>query len=114
MELLPKCIEATLPRLREQEGKGGDAIVHVKLFTPWSYWTWYATEYDPDERLFFGLVCGQETELGHFSLDEIEQIRGPAGLRIERDINWKPKPFKEILDYRYKFGEASEGGDETV
>ena len=29
------------------------------------------------------------------SADELEAIRGPGGLRIERDIYWTPKPLKD-------------------
>lgn len=102
MELFPKHLEETLPALGAQEGKGEEAIAHVKFFTPWSHWTWYASEYDPAERVFFGLVVGNETEYGYFSLDELEAIRGPGGLRIERDLFWTPRPLgacrpKEVL-----------------
>jgi hypothetical protein len=95
MRLLTPELERTLPPLRSTDGVGDRAIARVKFFTPWTCWTWYATEYDPAERLFFGKVVGLETELGYFSLDELEAIRGPAGLTIERDPNWIPKPLAE-------------------
>lgn len=95
MKLLPKHIERVLPPLYSQEDKGGDAVALVKFFTPWTGWTWYASEYDPDKRLFFGVVIGQEREFGYFSLDELEAIEGPADLRIERDLHWSPRPLKE-------------------
>jgi hypothetical protein len=93
--LLPPDVAAKLPPLYFNEGQGEDAIALLKLFTPWTTWTWYATEYNPEQRLFFGLVVGQERELGYFSLDELEALRGPGGLRIERDLNWEPRPLKE-------------------
>jgi len=95
MELLPTEIAKQLPPLRSQEEKGSDAIAEVKFFTPWSSWTWYASEYDPEHRMFFGVVVGLEREFGYFSLEEIEGIRGPGGLQIERDLHWKPRPLKE-------------------
>ncbi|MHC4637819.1 MAG: DUF2958 domain-containing protein [Planctomycetota bacterium] len=58
-------------------------------------WTWCATEYDPDERLFFGLVYGLEREWGYFSLDELESIKGPFGVGIERDRFFSPKPISQ-------------------
>ena len=67
-----------------------DPMVHVKWFTPDSSWTWFVTEYDPAERLCFGLVDGLECELGYFSVDEVESVRGPFGLRVERDLYFKP------------------------
>lgn len=95
--LMPPEIAAQIPPLYSQEEQGDDAIAHLKLFTPWTNWTWYASEYDPEERLCFGVVVGHERELGYFSLTELEAIRGPGGLRIERDLYWMPKPLKECL-----------------
>jgi hypothetical protein len=92
MELLPQEIRETLPELCSQEKQGWGAIAHVKFFTPDSHWTWWASEYDPDTRTFFGLVQGFERELGYFSLDDLEQITGPLGLRVERDLYWTPRP----------------------
>ncbi len=53
-------------------------------------------QYDPAERLCFGLVCGQVDELGYFSLDELRTVRGPLGLRIERDLWWQPAPLSRV------------------
>jgi hypothetical protein len=50
MELLPKDIERLLPPLYSQEDKGDDAVAQIKFFTPWTGWTWYASEYDPAKR----------------------------------------------------------------
>jgi hypothetical protein len=99
MKLLPKAIEKKLPPLGSQDGRGKSAVVHVKLFTPDAQWTWYATEYDPKSRTFFGLVDGFERELGYFSLDELEEVVGPIGLKIERDMYWTPKPLSEIEEF---------------
>lgn len=96
MKLLTKAIEKNLPNLYSQDGLGMDAVAQVKFFTPDSTWTWFATEYDPRERKFFGLVQGLEEELGYFSLDELEETRGPMGLPIERDLRFQPKPLKEV------------------
>jgi len=95
MKLLTKEIREKLPPLYSQDGLGGKAVVHVKFFTPDSSWTWYATEFDGEDR-FFGLVDGQEKELGYFSLKELESVRGPLGLPIERDLHWQPKTLAEI------------------
>lgn len=95
MELLPPGVAATLPPLYRQEERGDHALARVKFFTPWTSWTWYASEYDPEDRIFFGVVVGHERELGYFALDELEAIRGPGGLGIERDLYWTPKPLKD-------------------
>ena len=96
MRLLTKEIRKKLPALFSQEEKGLDAMVVVKFFTPWTNWTWYATEFD-GEDLFFGLVDGHEKELGYFSLSELESVSGPAGLKIERDVYFYSKPVKEFM-----------------
>lgn len=67
----------------------------VKYFTPDSSWTWYATEFDGQDT-FFGLVQGLEEELGYFSLAELQQVRGPLGLPIERDLHFQPTPLSQL------------------
>ena len=110
MKLLPKEIREQLPPLYSQDGKGGKAVVYVKYFTPSSSWTWFATEGEPvlDESgkevdfKFFGLVEGHEKELGYFVLSELEEVRGPMGLPIERDLHFKPKMLEEIAPEMFK------------
>jgi len=61
----------------------------VKLFTPDSNCTWLLAELDPlDPEIGFGLCdLGQGfPELGSVRLSELESIRGPLGLRVERDF----------------------------
>jgi len=65
----------------------------VKLFCPWGGATWLLTELDPDAPdIAFGLCdLGQGfPELGCVSLAELEAVRGPGGLRIERDLTFTP------------------------
>jgi len=95
MKLLTKANLKALPPLYSQDGKGEDALAQVKFFTPWSNWTWYASEYDPATRTFFGVVEGPERELGYFQLDELASVTGPWGLAVERDLHFKPTPLKD-------------------
>ena len=92
--LLPDDIAASLPPLYATE-KEADPLARVKLFTPDSSWTWFLTEFDPSERRCFGLVMGHERELGYFSLTELESVRGPLGLPIERDLFFQPCPLSK-------------------
>ena len=94
MKLMTKEILNRIPALYSQE-EAKDPTVHVKFFAPWTNWTWYATAYDPEERIFFGRVDGFESELGNFSLDELESVNGPMGLKIERDAHFGPKLLSE-------------------
>ena len=94
-ELMPESVAQTIPPLYATENDP-DPIAQVKWFTPDSSWTWYVLEYDPHERLCFGWVEGLEKELGYFALAEIEHIRGPMGLPVERDLYWSPTPLSEL------------------
>lgn len=93
-ELLPQSIQESLPPLYSQEYVA-DPVVYVKFFTPDSNWTWYATEYDPERGIFFGLVRGFEEELGYFLMAELKDGLGPYGLHIERDEHFSPMPLSE-------------------
>ncbi len=92
MPLLTPALRASLPPLYGQEATP-DPVVYARFFTPDSNWTWLATEFDPEEGRFFGLVDGFEAELGYFLLEELETSRGPHGLPIERDVHFTPRPL---------------------
>ena len=90
MKLITKEIEAKLIKspLYSHEGNPRPDVI-VKFFTPWTNWTWYVIEGEKQEEgdwLFFGLVEGHETELGYFTLSELQSVKGPGGLTIERDM----------------------------
>jgi hypothetical protein len=98
MKLITKAIERTLPKRYSQENNPNPNAV-VKFFTPWSNWTWYVLEGEKQEDgdyLFFGYVVGHDSELGYFSLNELMSVRGPVGLKIERDLWFKPTPLNDI------------------
>jgi Protein of unknown function (DUF2958) len=73
----------------EKDGNTPDHVPVLKLFTPRGGCTWLLTEYDPEERKFFGLCdLGQGyPELGYVSRDEIEEtaFRDNLVQIIERD-----------------------------
>jgi hypothetical protein len=107
MKLLTEELRAQLPPLYSQE-KNKDPTVYVKFFCPWSNWTWFATEGEQDEEdfRFFGYVCGHEEEWGYFVLSAMEEVRGPGGLTIERDLYFKPGPFSQVIaQYRRQRGQ---------
>jgi len=94
--LLDDESRAKLPALYSTEKLGDEAIAQVKFFTPDSGYTWYVTEFD-GEDICFGLVAGHELELGYFSVAELETVRGPLGLPIERDLYYEAKPIGELI-----------------
>ena len=115
MKLLTKEIRNQLPPLYGQDGKGGKAIVHLKLFTPDSSFTWLITEGSPIiedgvevDFQFFGLVEGHCKELGYVNLSQLEGVKGPLGLPIERDLHWEPKTLEEIAPEMFTEAEENE------
>ncbi len=96
-KLLDDESKEKLPPLYSGEEQGLDAIAQVKFFTPDAQWTWYASEYDGEDSLF-GLVNGLELELGYFSLKELQSVKGPFGLPVERDLHYEPKSLRELQD----------------
>lgn len=46
----------------------------VEVWESYTGWYWFATEI-VEMNVAFGLVRGQETEWGYFSLDELEALR---------------------------------------
>lgn len=86
MKLITKEIERQLL-------KGGGTPV-LKLFCPWGSATWLISEMNSeDHNMLFGL-CDLGLgfpEIGWVYLSELEEIRGPLGLKIERDLHFKPE-----------------------
>ena len=103
MMLLTQKIKKRLPKLYETENvPQGEKIAYVKLFTPDSSWSWFILEGEEREDgdfLMFAWVIGLEREFGYLSLRELESVRGPLGLPIERDLHFKPRPLKEVMAY---------------
>ena len=87
--------DTVIPPLYATENET-DPVAHVKFFTPDGSWSWYVLEYDPVSRECFGYVDGFEGELGYFSLEELESVRGGLGLCIERDIAFTGMRLSEI------------------
>jgi len=97
MQLLTKELREKLPELYANESNDPkDIPIIVKFFTPWTQWTWFATEFDGEDQ-FFGYVKGLENELGYFSLSEMQAIQGPFGLRIERDRHFGKHSLEEVM-----------------
>lgn len=79
--------------IAQEEGRAEpDLFPVVKLFTPDANATWLLTELDPEAPdIAFGL-CDLglgHPELGSVAISEIESIRGPLGLPVERDLHFK-------------------------
>jgi len=103
MKLLTEKIKKRLPKLYETENVPlEEKLVHAKLFTPDSSWTWYVIEGQEQEDgdfLLFAWTIGLEKEFGYVSLRELESLRGPLGLPVERDIFFKPRLLREVMAF---------------
>jgi hypothetical protein len=85
MKLFTKEIEEKLTKA----GYDGSRPI-CKLFVPWGAGTWLVT--GEEEGILYGWGClgmGFVEWGGLFSREEVEAIRGPAGLKIERDRHFK-------------------------
>ena len=90
MRLMTKELEKHFLEVGSQE-EVEDPVIVAKFFNPTGAGTWYATEYDPNDKMFFGYVSifgDWNDEWGYFSLSELESYVGHLGLGIERDLYW--------------------------
>lgn len=96
-KLLTKEIERKLLSNKFEDPKNKP---YLKLFNPCGPATWLLSEYYPDEKIFFG-ICDLgfgSPELGYVSLEEIESVNLPFGMKIERDAYYEPeKTLKEYF-----------------
>ena len=98
-----------------------DILAHAKIFSPYSNWTWYVTEFDPETGRCFGLVEGLEKELGYFDLTELAETTVFGGLpAVERDLYWEPRTLGEIKSgsqgnplHNEEIGKGDAAPDET-
>ena len=96
MKLLTDAIKKALPPLYSTEDIPTDQKeVVVKFFNPMGVGTWEVYEGSKNvegDWLFFGRVdLGYDgAEWGYFSLSELQRIKLPMGLGIERDICVNP------------------------
>ena len=99
MKLLTKQLIDRFAAVGSQENEK-DPLFIAKFFNPGGAGTWYATEYDPENKTFFGYVSifgDHNDEWGSFSLEELESFRGHFGLGIERDRYFTEKRSSEII-----------------
>lgn len=93
--LIPKDLLEQIPPLYATEDIA-DPIAFVKLFL--DGWSWYITEISIDKDIAFGYVVSPfcSGELGYFSLNEIQSIKGSLGIGVERDLSFKPTKLSQI------------------
>jgi hypothetical protein len=91
VKLITEALKRRFAKVGRQDDKEENVIVIAKFFTPDSSWTWFALEYEEETNVCFGFVIGPFPELGYFSIEELEGVRGLLGLPVERDLYWTEK-----------------------
>lgn len=91
MKLMTKAIEKKFEKkpMYSSDGKGLEAEIIVRYFNPYGRGEWLITEAErqPDgDWLMYGYCNLFEWEWGYVLLSDLESIRGPFGLGIERDL----------------------------
>ena len=84
MILLTRTQRAQL--LANGRQRGADHVPVVKFFNPFGEGVWLVTDLDEDGDVMFGLADIGCPELGSWSFSELESIRLPFGMGIERDL----------------------------
>ena len=113
-----KLIDADKRFLASGDGRTSEEIA-VKYFTPWANATWYIVSGTPldangeadyeageagtaaDWHLFgyADLGLGPEcAELGYVLLSELEGLKGPFGLNVERDLYYEGHTLPEVME----------------
>lgn len=102
-----------------ETGESGKKII-AKFFTPWAGATWFISEGMPvdlngeptdidracDWHLYGFADLGHGpamAELGYVMLSDLEGLRGPAGLKVERDLHYSG----EMSDVMAEYGRAA-------
>lgn len=105
MKLLTKSQEEKLIANHHlQEANNGeieDMKVVAKIFNPYGVGTWFLSEYNPDDRIAFGVADLGYAEMGSFALWELEELKVPPfNMPLERDRHFPENKYtlQECLD----------------
>ena len=96
MKLLTEKIKK---KAKEQYQYGSDIDkqdVVAKFFNPMGAGTWYLLNMDKDEDYAWGIVDWMGLEMGSFSMKELQSIKLPLGLTIERDLYFPEIPASDL------------------
>lgn len=103
MKIITKAIEKAFAK----QGNTGDKTskdikIVMKLFNPVGAGTWYLYEKQDDDIYWCFANLGDPTcaECGTVSMSELMSLRLPFGLKIERDMHFKPLSIslQDVMD----------------
>ncbi len=98
-KLLTKADEKRIPALYSTENiPDKEKKIAVKFFNPCGSQSWYVVEGQKTDEdwLFFGYVDSDFPEFGYFTLLELQSVRLPWGLKIERDMYFENKKIGDV------------------
>ena len=72
--------------------------VVAKYLNPAGKGTWYLMNTEPESDYAWGIVNLFDIEMGSFTISELENIKLPFGLKIERDLYFEPMKAKDVCD----------------
>jgi hypothetical protein len=102
-KLLTKAILNKMPKLYDTENiPVEEKEIIVKFFTPWTNCTWWITEGEEKDGdyIMFGLCdLGMGRSWGYVSMNELKSLKGPWGLKIERDMHFGNKKVKDLKEW---------------
>ncbi len=93
MELLTQDDKKQLPRFETTQGSL-DPIVHVLFQMPMLDWTWYVIECNGKNEVF-ALEERERAKWGFYNLEELQELRGPFGLRVQRAQRYRSMPLSK-------------------
>lgn len=73
-----------------------DPIIIARYFVCIANWDFYATEFDPQTNMFTGIFKWLVTEWGTIRLEDLKSMRGPGGLKVERNRFFKSCRMSEL------------------
>ena len=107
MKLLTKALRQKLiSNFRNQDPEHSiDFKPVVRIIAPFSQATFLLTELDPETNIAFGLCDVGHPKLAYVSITELEELRGPFNVGLERDYNFTAtKTISQYADDARKAG----------
>jgi hypothetical protein len=99
MKLLTKKIKEKAHKQYDSYAKKQEQDIVAKFFNPCGDGTWYLMNMDKDNDYCWGIVKMMgNVEMGSFSLKELESIKLPFYLKIERDLYFKEMKSSELWE----------------
>jgi len=94
-------MEETIPKLYQTDNQPiKTRKIYAHYFCALKNYDWFAYEYDPETREFFGFANLDNpdfAELGYFSLTEFEELNKMYGFNIiERDTVFQPQTTQDV------------------